>query len=137
MRESVVYEASRSAEPTLQRRNTDVGGGGRVAEVATGSYLPPMRAVGLKTLKNKLSEYVRLAAGGETVLITNRDQVVAELIPPQPGRAVGLQDALLADAVRLGWLTPPVRAGLEPLPRRPVAPLKEILEELDADRADR
>jgi hypothetical protein len=27
-----------------------------------------MRSVGLKTLKNKLSEYVRLAAGGETVL---------------------------------------------------------------------
>jgi hypothetical protein len=27
-----------------------------------------MRAVGLKVLKNKLSEYVRLAAGGETVL---------------------------------------------------------------------
>src|SRR5207245_2318583 len=34
-----------------------------------------MRAVGLKTLKNKLSEYVRLAAGGETVLVTDRDRV--------------------------------------------------------------
>ena len=40
-----------------------------------------MRAVGLKILKNKLSEYVRLAAGGETVLITDRDRVVAELVP--------------------------------------------------------
>jgi antitoxin (DNA-binding transcriptional repressor) of toxin-antitoxin stability system len=29
-----------------------------------------MRSVGLKILKNKLSEYVRLAAAGETVLIT-------------------------------------------------------------------
>src|SRR5215467_1049695 len=41
-----------------------------------------MRSVGLKVLKNKLSEYVRLAASGETVLITDRDRVVAELVPP-------------------------------------------------------
>ena len=36
--------------------------------VAPGSFLLHMRAVGLKTLKNKLSEYVRLAARGETVV---------------------------------------------------------------------
>ena len=46
-----------------------------------------MRAVGLKTLKNKLSEYIRLAARGETVLVTDRDRVVAEIVPPQSGRA--------------------------------------------------
>ena len=45
-----------------------------------------MRAVGLKALKNKLSEYVRLAAGGETVLITDRDRVVAEI-----GRRAGFE----------------------------------------------
>ena len=45
-----------------------------------------MRAVGLKILKNRLSEYVRLAASGETVLVTDRDRVVAELVPPQGGR---------------------------------------------------
>src|SRR5579875_680658 len=43
-----------------------------------------MRTVGLKVLKNKLSEYVRLAAAGETVVITDRGRVVAELVPPQP-----------------------------------------------------
>jgi hypothetical protein len=31
-----------------------------------------MRTVGLKTLKNKLSEYIRAAAAGETVLVTDR-----------------------------------------------------------------
>ena len=49
--------------------------------VATGSYYQVVRAVGVKVLKNKLSEYVRLAAGGETVLVTDRDRVVAELVP--------------------------------------------------------
>jgi antitoxin (DNA-binding transcriptional repressor) of toxin-antitoxin stability system len=68
-----------------------------------------MRAVGLKVLKNKLSEYVRLAAGGETVLVTDRDRVVAELVPPRAGRSSLLSDAMLADAVRNGWITPPVR----------------------------
>ena len=45
-----------------------------------------MRSVGLKTLKNKLSEYVRLAAGGERVLVMDRDRVVAELVRPEPHR---------------------------------------------------
>jgi antitoxin (DNA-binding transcriptional repressor) of toxin-antitoxin stability system len=46
-----------------------------------------MRSVNLKVLRNKLAEYVRLAAGGEAVLITDRDRVVAELVPPRPGRS--------------------------------------------------
>jgi antitoxin (DNA-binding transcriptional repressor) of toxin-antitoxin stability system len=96
-----------------------------------------MRAVGLKILKNRLSEYVRLAAQGEVVLVTDRDRVVAELTPPAPGRAATLGDALLADAVREGWIRPaPLgRAGVPE--RRPVAPLADLLDELDRDRQDR
>lgn len=43
----------------------------------------------MKELKARLSEYVRLARAGETVLITDRGEVVAELRPPhrqRPGR---------------------------------------------------
>jgi antitoxin (DNA-binding transcriptional repressor) of toxin-antitoxin stability system len=39
------------------------------------------------TLKNKLGEYVGLAFGGETVLITDRDRVVAEIGPLGPARS--------------------------------------------------
>jgi antitoxin (DNA-binding transcriptional repressor) of toxin-antitoxin stability system len=93
-----------------------------------------MRSVGLKTLKNKLSEYVRLAAGGETVLVTDREKVVAELVPPREGRSPLLADALLADAVRRGWLTPPsLPPGPPPSPAG-VAPLAQLLAELSADR---
>lgn len=96
-----------------------------------------MRAVGIKALKNKLSEYVRAAADGETVLVTDRDRVVAELGPPQAGRAVDVSDALLADVVRRGWLRPPIApSGVLPA-RKPVAPLADLLQELDADRSDR
>jgi len=96
-----------------------------------------MRAVGLKTLKNKLSEYVRLVAGGETVLVTDRDRVVAEIIPPREGRSTVLADAMLAEAVRKGWLTPPALPSQSPPPRLPVAPLREILRELEGDREGR
>jgi len=93
-----------------------------------------MRAVGLKVLKNKLSEYVRVAAAGETVLITDRDRVVAELVPPSLGRAEMLDDAALAEAVRAGWLTPPLLCGGPPPQGTPVAPLRTLLDELRADR---
>ena len=58
-----------------------------LTQVATGSYVAAMRSVGLKTLNNKLSEYVRLAAAGETVLVTDRDRVVAEIVPPRVERS--------------------------------------------------
>ncbi len=96
-----------------------------------------MRAVGLKVLKNKLSEYVRLAAGGETVLVTDRDRVVAELVPPQSGRSTLLADAMLADAVRQGWLTPPVMPGMGPPASAPVVSLRQLLDELAQDRGER
>lgn len=96
-----------------------------------------MRVVGLKVLKNRLSEYVRLAAGGERVLVTDRDRVVAELIPPQSGTPELASDAMLAEVVRSGWLKPPLLPpGAEP-PRKPVAPLHELLAQLDRDREDR
>ena len=38
-----------------------------------------MRVVGIRELKDKLSEYVRIARGGESVLVTDRGEVVAEI----------------------------------------------------------
>jgi antitoxin (DNA-binding transcriptional repressor) of toxin-antitoxin stability system len=96
-----------------------------------------MRSVGIKELKNKLSEYVRLAASGETVLVTDRDRVVAELTAPQPQRSELLGDALLAEAVRRGWLSPAVGPRAGPVPRRPIARWAALKRELDLDRDER
>jgi antitoxin (DNA-binding transcriptional repressor) of toxin-antitoxin stability system len=108
-----------------------------IDKVATSSYLVIMRSVGIKLLKNKLSEYIRLAAGGETVLVTDRDRVVAELGPPAPARSPLVSDALLLDAVRQGWIRPPLSRGTELPARKPVMRLSEILQDLQQDRADR
>jgi antitoxin (DNA-binding transcriptional repressor) of toxin-antitoxin stability system len=106
-------------------------------KVATRSYHSPVRSVGLKVLKNKLSEYVRLAESGETVLITDRDRVVAELVPPRTESAL-LSDPVLAELVRKGILTPAARPFTGPPPRgKPVMKLTELMRELDSDRADR
>ena len=96
-----------------------------------------MHAVGIKTLKNRLIEYVRLAAAGEIVLVTDRGRVVAELVPPRAGRAESVDDAVLADAVRQGWLTPRTYPKSSVPPSLPVAPLEDILDRLAADREDR
>ena len=95
-----------------------------------------MKAVGLKVLKNKLSEYVRLAEGGETVLVTDRDRVVAEIVPPEVTRSPVLADALLSEAVRKGWITPPALAASTP-PRNPVTSSRKLKKELEQDRSDR
>ncbi len=98
-----------------------------------------MRSVGLKTLNSKLSEYVRIAAAGETVLVTNRDRVVAELGPRRPDRSPRLADAEFAEMVREGILTPrATEPGSRPLPeQKPIMSFEELLELLDETRSDR
>ncbi len=96
-----------------------------------------MRSVGIKVLKSRLREYVRLAASGQTILVTDRDRVVAELGPPKETRSPMLADAFLADLVRSGVLTPPLASSGRPPRPEPVAPLNEVLANLDETRRDR
>jgi antitoxin (DNA-binding transcriptional repressor) of toxin-antitoxin stability system len=72
-----------------------------IDEVTTGDYLRGMKAVGVKQLKARLSEYLRAVKAGEIVLVTDRDEVVAELRPPrEPAPPLESEDTLqaLADA---------------------------------------
>lgn len=101
-----------------------------------------MRTVGIKLLKNRLSEYVRAAAAGETVLVTDRDRVVAELVPPRP-REASIEE-ILAEGVREGWYTPPEIPHTEPLPDdgpipadEPSVTFEQLMEDLARDREDR
>ena len=55
-----------------------------------------MKSVGVKQLKARLSEYLRVVRSGETVLVTDRDEVVAELRPArrQPANPDSLEELL-------------------------------------------
>ena len=93
-----------------------------------------MRTVGLKILKNKLSEYVRLAAAGERVVITDRGRAVAEIVPPQPE-----PETVIERGIREGWIRPAVRGPDWPPKGKPVPglTLEQLLADLDKDREDR
>jgi prevent-host-death family protein len=92
-----------------------------------------MRTVGLKILKNKLSEYVRLAAAGETVIVTDRGRTVAEIVPPRP-RAESWRER----GIREGWVRPAVRGPDWPPKPTPIEgyTLEQLLADLDEDRKD-
>ena len=53
-----------------------------VDNVATRSYIAKVKTVGVRDLKNRLSEYLRYVRAGESVLVTDRGEVVAELVAP-------------------------------------------------------
>jgi prevent-host-death family protein len=93
-----------------------------------------VRTVGLKTLKNKLSEYVRLAAAGETVVITDRGRPVAEIVSPKPKR-----ESVIERGIREGWITPAKRPFGPLPPGKPVPGLtfEQLMEDLARDREDR
>jgi len=93
-----------------------------------------MRTVGLKALKNKLSEYVRAAASGETVVITDRGRPVAELVAPR-----NKPESVIERGIREGWIRPAVRGpGWPPKPEPiPGLTLEKLMEELDKDREQR
>ena len=97
-----------------------------------------MKTVGLKVLKNKLSEYVRLAASGETVQVTDRGRVVVEMNAPQP-REHGKKESVIERGIREGWITPAKnpRSGPPLAPPPGIMTLEELMTEIDADREDR
>ena len=72
------------------------------------------------------------------MLVTDRDRVVAELGPPAMTRSPMLADAMLAEAVRAGDITPPMLPATTP-PPRPAASMtfSEVLAELEETRGER
>jgi prevent-host-death family protein len=98
-----------------------------------------MRTVGIRELKNSLSEYLRRVRSGESVLVTDRGEIVAELTPPARGSSDSSVPAgLLALAKRgLATLGSAADASLyRPLPRKERAKLTSA-QLLDAERGSR
>ncbi len=93
-----------------------------------------MIAVGVRDLKNRLSEYLRLVRAGEVVLVTDRGEVVAEIRKPgqiAPGNPA-LWEMIERGAVRPGApKLPGAYARIEPRMTQ-----SEVAELLDAQRAE-
>ena len=99
-----------------------------------------MKAVGIKEVKARLSEYIRVVRAGEVVLITDRGDVVAELRPPtQRAEVAGTLEGALgalteegqvtrATRTKQGWTWTARGLGLEP------GTAGRLLDELRAER---
>jgi len=65
-----------------------------------------MKAIGVKQLKARLSEYLRLVKAGETILVTERNDVVAEMRPARrQRRAADTLDDVLDALAQSGDVT--------------------------------
>lgn len=99
-----------------------------------------MKTVGVRDLKNKLSEYLRRVRLGEGVLVTDRGQVVAELLPPGQGQGDPSVPAGLQALARRGILTlgAPAGADLYPAMRRKQGERRQsVAQLLDEERGTR
>lgn len=99
-----------------------------------------MISVGVRDLKNRLSEYLRRVRLGESVLVTDRGEVVAELSPPgQEATDSSAPAGLLALAKRgLVTLGTPGEQSLYPaLPRARRPGRHGAVQLLDEERGTR
>jgi antitoxin (DNA-binding transcriptional repressor) of toxin-antitoxin stability system len=106
-------------------------------------YCYDMKTVGIKLLKNNLSRYLRAVRSGETVSVTDRDEVIAEIHRPAtsiPGK-ISRWEVWSNAQERTGKLRraktggPSLRAAWElPAPSRPLD-LPALLDQTRADRS--
>ncbi len=95
-----------------------------------------MLAVGIKELKAKLSQFVRLAQAGEVVLVSDHSQVVAELRPARRlSQPVDSLEEILEELASKGELVRSSRAKKDRFARLnglglPEGTAAEILDEL-------
>ena len=102
-----------------------------------------MKSVGIKLLKDKLSSYINLVKQGEVVLVTDRDEVVAEIRKPLRHNLANISrfESFIEDAAARGALTKPTSSVRFPTTKKEVSTNKELgvdlSQLLDSIRSDR
>jgi hypothetical protein len=96
-----------------------------------------VKTVGIKDLKNNLSAHLRDVRRGTRIVVSDRDNVVAEL--HEPGKSYVVDEPwgpVIADWIRRGVVVPPSRKKAK-LPKSPVVlPPGTLLRLLRQDRGD-
>jgi prevent-host-death family protein len=86
-----------------------------------------MMDVGIRELRQHLSEYLERAERGEVVRVTDRGRPKA-MLGPVPGRA------RIEDGIRSGWIKPGTGAPLGPVHRSTSS--RRVLDVLAEDRGE-
>jgi antitoxin (DNA-binding transcriptional repressor) of toxin-antitoxin stability system len=98
-----------------------------------------MQTVGVRDLKNRLSEYLRRVRQGERVLVTDRGEVVAEFSPPWQGQVDSSVPVALQALHKRGLLTLGAQAEgeLYPALQRKQGRNRSVVQLLDEERGSR
>lgn len=94
--------------------------------------------VGIRELKNRLSEHLRRVRSGDTILITDRGEVVAEISPPGQAKVDHSFPQGLVELARRGLAT--LGGPNDPSAYRKLKPLmkwREVAQLLDEERGSR
>jgi prevent-host-death family protein len=94
-----------------------------------------MNSVGIKVLKNQLSEYLRRAERGERVCVTDRGRVIAQLIPPDNG--IARDETVIERGIREGWIRAPTAKRMRPPQGDLPISFEQLMRDIEADREDR
>jgi antitoxin (DNA-binding transcriptional repressor) of toxin-antitoxin stability system len=102
-------------------------------------YLIAMKAVNVAELKNQLSRYLRMVRGGESLLVRDRDEVIARIDPAggHAGRGEGDAETRLAELEARGVIRRGRGSVTELLARRPkvsVDAVRALLDEREEGR---
>lgn len=72
-----------------------------------------MATVGVKELKNRLTQYLSRSKQGEEIVVTERGKPIAVIQPIQSAKEVSSQEARLAQLAAQGRVTLPTRKPLK------------------------
>lgn len=72
-----------------------------------------MGTVGVRELKNRLTQYLRRAKAGEDVVVTDRGKPIALIRAIRPGEPAASREMRLAKLAAQGFLTLPTRRPLK------------------------
>ena len=99
-----------------------------------------MITVGIRNLKNSLSQYLKLVKGGERIIITDHNRIVAEIIPAAKAEEANkLMEEYLDDQIETGKITPALKKSVLGRERKEkeIPNQKEIEKNYEQTRADR
>ena len=66
-----------------------------------------MVTVGIRNLKNSLSQYLKMVKRGERIVVTDHNRIVAQIIPASvTDRKTSLLEDYIAEKIKTGKLTP-------------------------------
>lgn len=97
-----------------------------------------MEQIGIRALKNRLGHYIRRAQAGHPIQVTDRGEVVAELVPPSRSVTNAVPPQRLEELARRGLVklgAPNDRRPYQRLP--PLFPPGTAKRLLDEERGDR